>query len=218
MNKVILVSSNHPLYEKLTKLNYPCYTINDVGDLDIIEDHHEATIFDFFLGNTSAKENIFHKLSQRFNIFSDLSCAWGEMLCEKYDKLQGAFAGSFYSPKNTIEVYFKDSKITAVVRDFFEELDLNTKEVSSAGHGFIFPRTLSMIINEAYFSLEDELATMEDIDTAMKFGVNYPLGPIAWSEKIGPTPIKLLMDDLFEMTHDKRYKLSTKLRMKERKA
>lgn len=214
-NKIILVSLNHPLYEKLTKLNHPCYTINDHSDLDIIEDHKEAIAFDFILGDTSEKEKIIKSLSEKFDVMSDLTCAWGEMLCEKYDRLHGAFAASFYSPKNTIEIFLKNDKHQLLVSDLFKEIGLETKKVSSPGHGFIYPRTISMIINEAYFSLEDELATKEDIDTAMLYGVNYPLGPIDWSKKTGLTPIKMLLDDLFETTHDKRYKLSTKLRMLE---
>ncbi len=50
MNKIIVVSKSHPLYEKLTKLNYPCYTINESSDLGIIEDHQDATIFDVYQG------------------------------------------------------------------------------------------------------------------------------------------------------------------------
>jgi 3-hydroxybutyryl-CoA dehydrogenase len=214
-NIIILVSLNHPLYEKLTKLNYPCYTINNRSELDIIEDHKETIAFDFILGATNEKEKIISSLIKNFEVISDLTCAWGEMLCAKYSKLQGAFAASFYSPKNTIEIYLKDEKRTQLVNNLFKEIGLETKPVSSPGHGFIYPRTISMIINEAYFSIEDELASQEDIDTAMLYGVNYPLGPIDWSKKIGLTPIKLLLDDLFEVTHDKRYKLSTKLRMLE---
>ena len=51
--------------------------------------------------------------------------------------------------------------------------------------GFISARVISMIINEAYFTLEEKVSSKEEIDTAMKLGTNYPLGPFAWSEQIG---------------------------------
>lgn len=51
--------------------------------------------------------------------------------------------------------------------------------------GFIAPRVLAMIINEAYFALSEAVSTAEEIDTAMKLGTNYPMGPIEWSKKIG---------------------------------
>ncbi len=51
--------------------------------------------------------------------------------------------------------------------------------------GFISARVVSMIINEAYFALEEQVSSKEEIDTAMKLGTNYPYGPFEWSEKIG---------------------------------
>ena len=40
--------------------------------------------------------------------------------------------------------------------------------------GLVTPRVICMIINEAYFTLEEGTATREDIDLAMKLGTNYP--------------------------------------------
>ena len=51
--------------------------------------------------------------------------------------------------------------------------------------GFISPRVISMIINEAYFSLEEEVSTKENIDEAMKLGTAYPFGPFEWANRIG---------------------------------
>jgi len=51
--------------------------------------------------------------------------------------------------------------------------------------GFISARVISMIINEAYFTLQEKVSTKAEIDTAMKLGTNYPYGPFEWSEKIG---------------------------------
>ncbi|MEO7923325.1 MAG: 3-hydroxyacyl-CoA dehydrogenase family protein [Chitinophagaceae bacterium] len=51
--------------------------------------------------------------------------------------------------------------------------------------GLISARVISMIINEAYHALEENVSTKQEIDTAMKLGTNYPYGPFEWSEKIG---------------------------------
>ena len=51
--------------------------------------------------------------------------------------------------------------------------------------GFITPRVVSMIINEAFFALSDGVSTREEMDTAMKLGTNYPFGPFEWAERIG---------------------------------
>jgi 3-hydroxybutyryl-CoA dehydrogenase len=51
--------------------------------------------------------------------------------------------------------------------------------------GFITARVISMIINEAFFTLDEKVSTKEEIDTAMKLGTNYPYGPFEWSSIIG---------------------------------
>lgn len=51
--------------------------------------------------------------------------------------------------------------------------------------GFITPRVVATVINEAYFTLEEKVSSKEEIDIAMKLGTNYPYGPFEWSKKIG---------------------------------
>jgi len=62
--------------------------------------------------------------------------------------------------------------------------------------GFITPRVVSMIINEAFISLKEGVSTKEEIDTAMKLGTNYPYGPFEWAEKIGVDNLKKLLNKL----------------------
>jgi 3-hydroxybutyryl-CoA dehydrogenase len=62
--------------------------------------------------------------------------------------------------------------------------------------GFITPRVISMIINEAYFSLAEGISTAEEIDIAMKLGTAYPYGPFEWGNKIGLQNIATLLNRL----------------------
>jgi len=62
--------------------------------------------------------------------------------------------------------------------------------------GFVSARVVSMIINEAYFALQENVSTKEEIDIAMKLGTNYPYGPFEWSEKIGLKNIYSLLNEL----------------------
>ena len=62
--------------------------------------------------------------------------------------------------------------------------------------GFITPRVVSMIINEAYMALEEGVSTRADMDMAMKLGTNYPFGPFEWAEKIGYRDVVLLLQKL----------------------
>jgi 3-hydroxybutyryl-CoA dehydrogenase len=51
--------------------------------------------------------------------------------------------------------------------------------------GFVSARIVSMIINEAYFALNENISSKDEIDTAMQLGTNYPYGPFEWGRKIG---------------------------------
>jgi 3-hydroxybutyryl-CoA dehydrogenase len=75
--------------------------------------------------------------------------------------------------------------------------------------GLIAAKIISMIINEAYFALGDEVSSKKEIDTAMKLGTNYPYGPFEWAEKIGIPDIVNLLQQL--SVTDKRYMPAPKL-------
>jgi len=62
--------------------------------------------------------------------------------------------------------------------------------------GLVSARIISMIINEAYFAFEQKVSTREEIDTALKLGTNYPMGPFEWSRKIGLSEIMRLLEKL----------------------
>jgi 3-hydroxybutyryl-CoA dehydrogenase len=50
----------------------------------------------------------------------------------------------------------------------------------------VLTRLFAQIANEAAFAFEEEIASPEDMDTAMKLGFNWPLGPLGFAELIGP--------------------------------
>ena len=50
---------------------------------------------------------------------------------------------------------------------------------------FVVNRILCSMINEAFFVLDEGLATPEDIDKAMQLGCNHPIGPLALGDLIG---------------------------------
>ncbi|MEU6481641.1 3-hydroxyacyl-CoA dehydrogenase [Streptomyces sp. NPDC047017] len=72
------------------------------------------------------------------------------------------------------------------------------KDVSVIGDvpGMIVARTVARIVDLAHDAVAKGVATEEDIDTAMRLGVNYPLGPFEWSRRLGRTWAYGLLDDL----------------------
>ncbi|GAA3812622.1 3-hydroxyacyl-CoA dehydrogenase [Streptomyces phyllanthi] len=72
------------------------------------------------------------------------------------------------------------------------------KDVSVIGDvpGMIVARTVARIVDLAYDAVAKGVATEEDIDTAMRLGVNYPLGPFEWSRRLGRTWAYDLLEEL----------------------
>ena len=62
--------------------------------------------------------------------------------------------------------------------------------------GFVAARIIAMLVNEAYYLLEDKISTRDEINIAMKLGTNYPYGPFEWASKIGEGKIFNLLQQL----------------------
>lgn len=72
--------------------------------------------------------------------------------------------------------------------------------------GLVFPRILSMIINEAAFALMEGVASAGDIDNAMRKGTNYPLGPLAWADEVGIDDVYAVLSGLQRELGEERYR------------
>jgi 3-hydroxybutyryl-CoA dehydrogenase len=93
----------------------------------------------------------------------------------------------------------------------FKNLGKETVRVKDAP-GLTFPRILSLIINEAARSLEEGVASAEEIDIAMRLGVNYPQGPLRWADQIGLDEVLAVLEGLQRETGDDRYRPATLLK------
>ena len=78
--------------------------------------------------------------------------------------------------------------------------------------GFVVNRILIPMINEASFILQEGIASAEDIDTAMKYGANHPMGPLALGDLVGLDVCLAIMDVLYNETGDTKYRASSILR------
>lgn len=73
-------------------------------------------------------------------------------------------------------------------------------------------RILVMLINEAANALYLNIATKEDIELAMTKGVNYPKGLLTWADDIGIDSSVDLLDELYAVYHEDRYRCCPLLR------
>ncbi|SUD69758.1 3-hydroxyacyl-CoA dehydrogenase [Pseudomonas putida] len=78
--------------------------------------------------------------------------------------------------------------------------------------GLVVLRTVAMLANEAADALLQSVASAEDIDKAMRFGVNYPQGPLAWADRLGTGYIYRVLKGLQDNYQEDRYRPSALLR------
>jgi 3-hydroxybutyryl-CoA dehydrogenase len=76
----------------------------------------------------------------------------------------------------------------------------------------IFERVLVMLINEAADALHYQVATRDDLDTAMTKGVNYPKGLLKWADEYGIAKVVQQLDALYNYYREDRYRCSVLLR------
>jgi 3-hydroxybutyryl-CoA dehydrogenase len=84
--------------------------------------------------------------------------------------------------------------------------------------GLVLPRVISMIVNEAFFTIQDGVTDPATLDLAMQLGANYPLGPLEWAKKIGYSQILGVLDHLYAEFHEERYRAAPLLRRQMRES
>jgi len=69
-------------------------------------------------------------------------------------------------------------------------------------------RTLAMLANEAADAVTQGIASAGDVDLAMEKGVNYPRGPFAWSDAVGPAHVCAVLRNMAAHYGEERYRVS----------
>lgn len=72
--------------------------------------------------------------------------------------------------------------------------------------GFIVNHILIPMINEAISIYAEGIATVEDIDIAMKLGANHPMGPLALGDLIGLDVVLAILEVMLKETGDPKYR------------
>jgi 3-hydroxybutyryl-CoA dehydrogenase len=80
--------------------------------------------------------------------------------------------------------------------------------------GMLVMRTVVMLANEGAEVVHTAVASAEAVDQAMRLGVNYPRGPLAWAETIGLERVRDVLDHLARTYGEDRYRASWLLRRK----
>ncbi|TFG14438.1 3-hydroxybutyryl-CoA dehydrogenase [Candidatus Thorarchaeota archaeon] len=92
-----------------------------------------------------------------------------------------------------------------------EKLGKETVLVNEAP-GFAVNRLLVPAINEAIFAIQEGVATVEDMDKAIKLGLNWPMGPLTLADFVGLDTLLYISDYFVEEFKDSKYRAPALLR------
>jgi len=166
------------------------------------------------------------RVDLKYRIFEGLSevCSEQTILATNTSSISiTAIAAHTQRPDNVIGMHFMNPvpvmKLVEIIRGLATS-DATFQAVESAAQrmgkttvvsrdmpGFIVNRVLMPYINEAVFALYEGIASVEDIDTAMKLGTNVPMGPLTLADFIGLDTCLAIMEVLHDgMGGDSKYR------------
>jgi 3-hydroxybutyryl-CoA dehydrogenase len=127
------------------------------------------------------------------------------------EKIFGINAIPGFLERNTLEISDPFGK-KEDVSELLTQLPFTSLEWVKSRVGMVTPRIVFMIINEAYYTMQEGTAAAPDIDTAMKLGTAYPHGPFEWKNKCGIINVYHTLSALYEDTKEERYKICPALK------
>lgn len=210
MNMKILVVGNTSNLEELRQKFGPkhAYLLEESRENSTESIKEADVVFDF----VSEKRAISSRYSNFTNpVFFNTALITLSKLIDQTDFSQrDSFFGFCGLPtfmnRSVLEVSMTSKKDELLVKEICSQLGTDFVCVEDRV-GLVTPRVICMIINEAYYTLEEGTATRDDIDLAMKLGTNYPYGPFEWANRIGIHQVIELLTSVYHDTKDDRYKV-----------
>lgn len=182
-------------------------------DLNLAED--ADIVIEAIVENMDIKKKVFAELDQ--------ICKPGAILATNTSSLSiTEIASATNRPDKVIGMHFFNPvpvmKLVEVIKgistsdetkntiiELSKKLGKSPVEVEEAP-GFVVNRILIPMINEAVGIFAEDIASVEDIDEAMKLGANHPIGPLALADLIGNDVCLAIMEVLYEEFGDSKYR------------
>lgn len=181
--------------------------MNALGDMDLI--------VEAILEKMEIKKSVFGELDticKPETIFasntSSLSITEIASATNRKDKFIGMH---FFNPATAMKLIevirgaHTSDETFEIIKNLSVEIGKTPVEVAEAP-GFVVNKILVPLCNEGVALYAEGIASAEGIDTAMKLGANHPMGPLELGDLIGWDVCLLIMDVLFNETHDSKYR------------
>jgi len=104
-----------------------------------------------------------------------------------------------------------DDKTVQVIEDVSKKVGKETVLVNEAP-GFAVNRVLILSLLEAVFAIQEGVATVEDMDTSIRLGLNWPMGPLTLLDFVGLDTALHISDYFVDEFKDSKYRAPTLLR------
>ncbi len=114
------------------------------------------------------------------------------------ERLVGYGVLASFDGQSAVEIVDSDDvsdEALALAQEFFATLGKAIVLVEDAPALFL-GRIVGSIVNEAVAAVQEDVASAEDVDLAMRLGTNYPIGPIAWGREIGGRRVARMLQRL----------------------
>lgn len=190
----------------LSRLN----TSTDLGDA-----HEADLVIEAVIENLDVKKELFQQLDNIVPAHTILATNTSSLPITE-------IAAVTNRPKKVIGMHFMNPvpimKLVEIIRalqtddETYERIEHVTKELNKTSvtvndfPGFVANRILMPMINEAIYTVYEGIATVEDVDTVMKLGMNHPMGPLTLADFIGLDTCLYIMEVLYEGFGDSKYR------------
>lgn len=182
-------------------------SLNDAKDVDLVI---EAAV-----ENIDVKRNIFRTLDEVTPKYTILATNTSSLPITE-------IAAATSRPKLVIGMHFMNPvpvmQLVEIIRglqtadETYEVIYRLTKKLNKTPvevndfPGFAANRILMPMINEAIYAVYEGVASVEDVDTVMKLGMNHPMGPLTLADFIGLDTCLYIMEVLYEGFGDSKYR------------
>ena len=132
-------------------------------------------------------------------------------LASATNRPQNVIGMHFFNPANVMQLVeviagaATSGETIKSINNFVKEIGKVPVQVKESP-GFIVNRMLVPLINEAAFIYMEDIASAEDIDTAMRLGAGHPIGPLALGDMIGLDVCLAVMETLYAEFGDPKYR------------